>query len=156
MKLSFGAGIAIRDFIFDDIAPWPTGPDGGGSSLALIDPRAVPDHGNPFSWRPGPATPGESDTTIFPGGSLLDYATRGVAKIQLLPDGKLGFSIEFNQLAEDLLARIEISSDLVNWQTATAEVTASQTTGGGFAATTFGVMAPNPTHSFVRLAIELR
>ncbi len=51
VKLSFGAGDAIRDFIYDDLAPWPSSADGHGFSLTLIDPSSVPDHTLPSSWR---------------------------------------------------------------------------------------------------------
>ena len=38
LKLSLGSGTAIIEFAYDDNAPWPTSPDGGGSSLTLILP----------------------------------------------------------------------------------------------------------------------
>ncbi len=43
-------GATVRDFTYDDAAPWPTSPDGGGYSLALIDPPSDPDHALPESW----------------------------------------------------------------------------------------------------------
>jgi Lamin Tail Domain/CotH kinase protein/Bacterial Ig domain len=52
LKLSYGAGIAIHEFEFDDASPWPTSPDGNGPSLQLIDPLATPpDLGNGLKWR---------------------------------------------------------------------------------------------------------
>jgi len=64
LKLSFGAGTAIRDFVYDDEFPWPTAPDLSGHSLVLIDPESVPDHSIPSNWRsstvPG-GNPGSSD-----------------------------------------------------------------------------------------------
>ncbi len=43
---------------FSDNAPWPTGPDGGGSSLARINERT---YGNDFAnWREASATPGQT------------------------------------------------------------------------------------------------
>ncbi len=41
----------IHDFIYDDVAPWPTRPDGDGDSLMLIDPVSRPDPVNPLNWR---------------------------------------------------------------------------------------------------------
>ena len=70
LKLSFGAGSAIHEFIFSDSPPWPQSPDGDGPSLVLIAPKTAPDHADPFSWRPSIAiggTPGSSDATTFSG-----------------------------------------------------------------------------------------
>ncbi len=64
LKLSFGAGTAIRDFVYDDELPWPTAPDTGGYSLVLINPESLPDHNVASNWRgstmPG-GNPGASD-----------------------------------------------------------------------------------------------
>ncbi|MGI9240532.1 MAG: lamin tail domain-containing protein, partial [Verrucomicrobiales bacterium] len=54
LKLSFGAGIAIHDIDeYDDVAPWPVAADGGGPSLSLINPDAIPgpDHNVASNWR---------------------------------------------------------------------------------------------------------
>jgi hypothetical protein len=59
VKLSFGAGDAIRDFTYDDVAPWPTSPDGSGPSLTLQDPDSVPDHALAASWVPSAPSPGD-------------------------------------------------------------------------------------------------
>ena len=56
LKLSFGAGDSIRDFTYDDTAPWPISADGGGASLVLSNPDAVPDHTLAANWR-GSASP---------------------------------------------------------------------------------------------------
>ncbi|MDA7882120.1 CotH kinase family protein, partial [Akkermansiaceae bacterium] len=97
VKLSFGAGDAIRDFTYTDIAPWPTAADGSGPSLTLVDPSSVPNHALATNWRasfdpngtPGVdesddpfgdwlATQGESDPNASFNGSslsnLLAYA----------------------------------------------------------------------------------
>ena len=67
LKLSFGAGEPIRDFFYDDGAPWPVGADGTGASIYLFAPSTLPDHGTGTNWRrsgtiggtPGaPETPG--------------------------------------------------------------------------------------------------
>jgi hypothetical protein len=44
LKLSYGAGVAIHDFVYDDVAPWPTAADTGLYSLVLYDPFAAPNH----------------------------------------------------------------------------------------------------------------
>jgi hypothetical protein len=59
---------AIQDFIYNDVAPWPSSPDGDGYTLVLISPANNPDPANPFSWRNSSAiggTPGTSDATNF-------------------------------------------------------------------------------------------
>jgi hypothetical protein len=40
----------IHDFTYNDQLPWPTEPDGGGSSLILVNPADGPPHGKPASW----------------------------------------------------------------------------------------------------------
>ena len=51
LKLSYGAGSAIRDFTYDDNGPWPDGADGGGHGLVLTNPSTLPDPSNPMQWR---------------------------------------------------------------------------------------------------------
>lgn len=64
LKLSFGAGSTIHDFIYDDGLPWPMPADASGRSLVLIGPEGTPDHGDAGNWRsstlPG-GNPGSSD-----------------------------------------------------------------------------------------------
>jgi hypothetical protein len=55
---------AVRQYIrvdrvdFSDSTPWPTGPDGGGTSLTRIDERA---YGNDFiNWAEATASPGQT------------------------------------------------------------------------------------------------
>ena len=50
LRLETSTGTTIRDFAYDDAAPWPVSPDGGGPSLVLRAPHEVPDHGNPANW----------------------------------------------------------------------------------------------------------
>jgi hypothetical protein len=71
VKLSYGAGVGIRDFDFGDELPWPAAADGDGFSLVLIDPASGPDHRLPASWRASSAvggSPGTSEPT--PGGGF--------------------------------------------------------------------------------------
>ncbi len=58
LKLSFGAGDPVRDFVYDDRAPWPIAPDGAGPSLSLADPDSVPDHALASSWVASSSTGG--------------------------------------------------------------------------------------------------
>jgi hypothetical protein len=43
-------GMTLRDFIYDDAAPWPVAADGSGPSLVLTDPFSNPDHAAPGNW----------------------------------------------------------------------------------------------------------
>ncbi len=57
----------IRDFAYDDEAPWPTGADGGGAALVLVDPESNPDHALASSWRASfnsGGNPGGPDTGL--------------------------------------------------------------------------------------------
>ena len=68
IKLSFGAGVAVRDFTYEDDAPWPAEADGGGYSLVLIAPWTIPDHTQPQNWRLSTAVdggPGQYDGQRF-------------------------------------------------------------------------------------------
>ncbi|MGC6566055.1 MAG: lamin tail domain-containing protein [Akkermansiaceae bacterium] len=72
LALSFALNTPIIDFVYDDNAPWPTSPDGGGYSLVLVDPSSGPDHSLASSWTAGNViggTPGapEPDLTGLDG-----------------------------------------------------------------------------------------
>jgi hypothetical protein len=51
LTLSYGDGVAIHDFVYDDVAPWPSAADGDGPSLVLADPATRPDHAVAANWR---------------------------------------------------------------------------------------------------------
>lgn len=53
IKLSFGSGTAVREFTYDDNAPWPAAADGDGYPLVLVAPWTIPDHSQPQNWRAG-------------------------------------------------------------------------------------------------------
>jgi hypothetical protein len=68
LKVSFGAGTAIRDFSYDDVSPWPDGADGTGHGLVLTNPAARPDHGDGTQWRLSVqrhGAPGQSDRLAY-------------------------------------------------------------------------------------------
>lgn len=74
VKLSFGAGDAIRDLTYSDVTPWPTSPDGSGNSLTLIDPSSVPNHALAINWRASfssSGTPGEDENND----AFMDWLT---------------------------------------------------------------------------------
>ncbi len=61
---------SVRDFIYNDAAPWPAGADGDGQSLVLINPGSNPDPNDPRSWRHSSASGGNPSNS-----DALDYAT---------------------------------------------------------------------------------
>jgi hypothetical protein len=85
LKLSFGAGDAVQDFVYDDAPPWPAQADAGGWSLVLRSPASAPDHTLAENWRastsPG-GSPGGSD-----GQSYASWATQ-YAVTDPLADGE--------------------------------------------------------------------
>ncbi|MDB4512426.1 CotH kinase family protein [bacterium] len=126
----------IFDFSYLDDSSWSTFPDGGGPSLTLIDPANSPDLSDPFNWRssslPG-GTPGGSDSTTFSGDPLADDNHNGVSNFveyavgpQLTPGfitsgEQTFFTLTFNQnlSADDVIATVESSSDLITWTPST-------------------------------------
>jgi len=78
---SAGVG-GLHDFTYNDQAPWPTLPDGGGRSMILFDPASNPDHADPASWRAHAqigGAPGEADSAIVPGGYLAWKNANGIS-----------------------------------------------------------------------------
>jgi hypothetical protein len=64
-------GQTIQDFVFDDVAPWPTAADGGGPSIELIDPFADPSNG--ANWRASATIGGSPGTAGGPAGTPGDF-----------------------------------------------------------------------------------
>ena len=95
IKLSFGAGAAIRDFSYDDEAPWPTGPDGTGVSLVLGGGVPVPDHTLSTNWRAGSAAQGTPGADELAGPFAGWLAAQGATD----PDAAFGSSSLSNLLA---------------------------------------------------------
>ena len=61
-------GSIVRDFEYNDRAPWPLPPDGGGHSLVLRNPSFNPDHGVAANWQSSAApggTPAGVDSLNF-------------------------------------------------------------------------------------------
>ena len=64
---TFGGNV-LRDFSYDNKAPWPVTPGVGGFSLVLADPESNPDHSQAANWELSPApggTPGTGDDLNF-------------------------------------------------------------------------------------------
>jgi hypothetical protein len=61
-------GEILQDFTYQDAAPWPISPDGGGYSLEIINPLGDPE--NPANWRASAAvggSPGTGGAPAIPG-----------------------------------------------------------------------------------------
>ena len=83
LQLVDALGQVIREFTYDNLAPWPSAADGQGPSLLLIDPNSVPDHADPANWTAG--TPGGTPGT----GELVQqsFAIWAIANGVVNPDG---------------------------------------------------------------------
>ena len=80
LKLSFGGGVPIRDFDYDDRAPWPEAADGTGVSLVLVGPASVPDHALPASWTTSTASNGSPGMAEPAGITLAEWLAQfGIA-----------------------------------------------------------------------------
>jgi hypothetical protein len=92
-----GPGGTIKDFVYDDAAPWPVDADGPGFSLVLNNPASNPDHSLPQSWRsslelngtPG-AVPGPSGPTGSAAAALADSDGDGFSDLLEYALGTLG------------------------------------------------------------------
>ena len=68
LQLVSSTGAPIRDFSYNNHAPWPESPDNGGPALVLINPTTNPDHSLGTNWRASYAvggSPGVSDYLGF-------------------------------------------------------------------------------------------
>lgn len=129
IKLDDASGSTIREFTYDDIAPWPAGADGSGS-LVLIAPLTNPDHNLPQNWRTSmtlTGNPNADDLIRFtgtPGGddnnngwtNLLEYTFGANPLIRpvLTPEG-LTITLRIIPHADDAAAGAEVSADLNTW-----------------------------------------
>ncbi len=103
LKLSHGAGTGIHDFDYDDNAPWPTSPDGGGPSLVLADPGTAPDHALAANWRASYqpfGSPGTDDVAGFAGW----LASQGETDPNAKPNGGPFTNAMVYALGADLVA----------------------------------------------------
>ncbi|MGJ8698149.1 MAG: lamin tail domain-containing protein [Verrucomicrobiaceae bacterium] len=157
IKLSYGSGEPVIDFTYFDSGPWPAAADGSGSSMTLVHPGSLPDPSNGLQWRASAPTPGSTDTTTFPGGTpaaLLTYATGNTSSsTAILPDGNVSFTVTVNQLADDLEAILQRSTDLNDWSLTSPVLTLTSVTptSGDFAELTFTTSTPPPnTKLFLR------
>lgn len=185
LTLQFGLIMpAVVSFTYDDTAPWPTTPDGGGTSLVLIDPFSHPDPSMGENWRASSASggsPGGSDTVPFTGApgadndgdgitALVEYAfglsdnTPGALDLTISSesDNTLILTFSWNPAAEVAVVAIELSNDLATWFPAGTRATlaASQhnpTTSRELQTWVISPPPPGPAgREFVRLRVTQR
>ena len=143
IKLEDANNSSILEFTYDDESPWPTGPDGGGFSLVLINPDTSPDSGDASNWRESGfigGGPGDPDTMPFTGDPDADLDNDGLVALAEYAFGTsssianpspfgvesigtaIRISTQLNQTADDLAISIEKSPDLINWSDATSDL----------------------------------
>ena len=124
----------LADFVYNDAAPWPTGPDGDGAYLVLADVDA-PEDGYPVgNWRasnpndiPAPSAPSGPSGDADGDGYLDDLETvmgSDPAKADSVPyfsaissdDGLPIFEIS-KRTGNTSTFTLEMSADLVTWTT---------------------------------------
>ncbi len=185
LKLSYGAGIAIRDFVYDNNAPWPD--TTGGRSLVLIAPETNLDPANPLNWRPSSApggTPGSADAQTFAQwkiehnissdgddsdqdglSAFLEYATGNdpsASSPETIPawsvDAANGLSVALKHslTADDILYRVETSTDLQNWEANSLQPFSRNVTGQSEMLRYSVPIQADPTHLFLRVTIRQR
>ena len=118
LKLEDADNSTIKQFSYNDRAPWPTSPDGGGPSLVLIRPETNPDPGDGTNWRPSSANggnPGGTDAIPFPGGDLFEYALAGQPGVVATTGGDHEFTFSVRLGSDQVAIEAEWSPDLVTW-----------------------------------------
>ena len=186
LKLEDADNGTIREFAYDDVAPWPVGTDGTGYSLVLIAPQTNPDHSVPANWRSSArlgGNPGSDDLVSFPANptgdangngvaDLLDYALGndlGAAPISpafiLQPDvgggpGNLLVTYPISLGAERAGIEVFFSTDLSGWVPGAPDLEAMSITplGDGRAMVTWRVKSPlrDEANLFMRLRVTAR
>lgn len=117
LTLSFAGSVDLRDFTYDDAAPWPTPPDGSGPSLVLRHPNLNPDHSNATNWMssrviggtPGaeePAPPGTYAAWVQTSFTPAQQVNPDISDFTADPDGD-----GFNNLSEFAFATSPFEPD---------------------------------------------
>lgn len=121
IKIEDANNSTVTEFAYDDTAPWPTAPDGGGPSLVLIQPGTRPDPNMAANWRSSAyngGNPGASDAIPIGGNNPIAYAVVGSPGIVSAGDGKMLYSYTRRAGADSVRLTVEWSENLVTWETA--------------------------------------
>ena len=65
LKLSYGGGVPLREFRYDDESPWPLGARGTGNSISFLPGIPLDQQGDGVQWRSGNATPGAANVFLL-------------------------------------------------------------------------------------------
>ncbi len=128
LKLSFGAGTAIRDFEYNDAFSWAAPADGLGSSLVLISPGSLASGNEASHWRASVADqggPAADDALAFVGDpngddngngltNFLEYAVLSDLEISVV-DSVIFLSFAKKVNADDALIEVQGGSSLGEW-----------------------------------------
>jgi hypothetical protein len=129
LKLDDATGSTVREFAYDDSAPWPAAAD-GSASLVLIAPLTGPDPANPRNWRASTSVNGNpdgDDAIHFSGNPDADDDTDGwsnLVEYALGPDPQAAaayspagarFTVSPIVNADDAEIGGEVSPALSNW-----------------------------------------
>ena len=121
IKIEDANNSTVTEFTYDDSAPWPTAPDGGGPSLVLIQPRTLPNPNIATNWRSSAfhdGNPGTSDAILFGDEDPIDYALVDSPRIISIEDGKILYSYTRRIGADSVRLTVEWSENLLSWETA--------------------------------------
>ena len=175
IKLEDAQNGTIRQFEYNDKAPWPTTADGGGDSLVLLAPESAPDHQLPASWvsaAPSPGTSGgfsgnpEADDDGDGLNAFLEYAlatddhsaSSGHHAISVaIHDNALAFTYRRNTAAAEVTFIVETSNDLKNWiDAATLDLTEISRVSNGDGSESVTVSLPEPVPELTFRAFRLK
>lgn len=173
--LTAGGGV-IRQFTYNDQAPWPESADGGGSSLVLLAPGSNPDHADPLCWVAGlNGSPGRDGGLEFEGevgvdddgdglDALVEFAlgtsdqdsNSGPDRLTSgMTNGYFSFSYTLNQQASSVKATPEFSADLINWSSEQSQLVLVQRVENGDRTETYEWRPSVPDSKFfIRLKVS--
>ncbi|MEZ5324630.1 MAG: lamin tail domain-containing protein [Verrucomicrobiales bacterium] len=174
-------GTPIKEFTYNDKAPWPEAADGDGFSLVLVSPSSAPDHALAASWTTGVSggTPGAGeDTTTFVGDpnadddndgltAFAEYALGtldsdsasgpGVIRVRVDGGGDLRMTFPKNTSAGDVIFTVEISTNLQDWGGGDmVSLVEEIPTGAGRSEVTYQSALPDATEVYMRLKMTQR
>ena len=121
IKIEDANSSTVTEFAYDDTAPWPTAPDGGGPSLVLIQPETRPNPDIATNWRSSAyrdGNPGTSDAIPFGGEDPIAYALVDSPRIISTGDGTMLYSYTRRAGADSVKLTVEWSENLLSWETA--------------------------------------
>ena len=168
LKLEDASSGTIKEFRYEDDSPWPSQPDGSGTSLVLINPFSNPDPSIAANWRPSTqngGNPNDTDATTFSGDpngdtnnngvpDLIDYAL-GNGEVITLTANSLSFQRPIG--TDDINLVIESSIDLSTWIDASPFLENRQRSypGGGIEQVDYSLSPATPSEKwFIRIRAE--